>query len=277
MSSEKYEMQEYIVASIDILGGKELIKESKGLQTVHSIYDMVINDLKSEHCNKQINIENLGVKIFSDNIVIYAKSKDFDNYEYMFFGVIAMVSLIQEKFLEKNILVRGGITLEDFFVDDVMVWGKALLKAYILESECAIYPRVIIDPCVINKINLLKEKSSTENDSVIVSDFLYKDKDGFLSVNYLLINHTQINYAINGETVQPFKGLFETQKGIEKVETYITYANQIIEKSYSDDKLMRKLKWHQNYLLDIKKHLTNSDPTHIVFQIKQKEEKQCEQ
>lgn len=42
-------------------------------------------------------------------------------------------------------LVRGGITIGDFYIDDMFVWGAALVKAYELEEKIAVYPRVILD------------------------------------------------------------------------------------------------------------------------------------
>jgi hypothetical protein len=46
-----------------------------------------------------------------------------------------------------GVLVRGGICIGDLFVraGKTMLFGPALVKAYKLESEYAVYPRIIID------------------------------------------------------------------------------------------------------------------------------------
>lgn len=49
-------------------------------------------------------------------------------------------------------LLRGGISIGQLFIDDVMVWGDALLKAYYLEDKIANYPRIIIDKNVVDEI-----------------------------------------------------------------------------------------------------------------------------
>lgn len=57
-------------------------------------------------------------------------------------------------------LLRGGISIGQLFIDDVMVWGEALLNAYYLEDKVANYPRIIIDKNIVSEIiqnNILSE------------------------------------------------------------------------------------------------------------------------
>lgn len=44
--------------------------------------------------------------------------------------------------------IRGGMTIGDIFIDDSMVFGPAIVQAHTLETEFAIYPRIVIDPIV---------------------------------------------------------------------------------------------------------------------------------
>jgi hypothetical protein len=47
-----------------------------------------------------------------------------------------------------GLLIRGAITIGDIVHDDSIVFGPALNRAYELESQQAIYPRIILDPDV---------------------------------------------------------------------------------------------------------------------------------
>lgn len=76
-------------------------------------------------------------------------------------------------------LVRGGITIGDFYIDDTIVWGPALLRAYELEDKLAIYPRIILDETVTSVLSI----------STIKNDFVRVDKDGFRFLNYMDIWH----------------------------------------------------------------------------------------
>ena len=54
-------------------------------------------------------------------------------------------------------MLRGGVAIGQLYIDEVMVWGKALLTAYELEDKVANYPRVIIDEDVVNEISSVQD------------------------------------------------------------------------------------------------------------------------
>ena len=49
-------------------------------------------------------------------------------------------------FWKSGLLIRGGISVGTYFSDELMIWGKGLVKTYQLENQIAVYPRIIIDP-----------------------------------------------------------------------------------------------------------------------------------
>lgn len=71
--------------------------------------------------------------------------------------------------------MRGGISIGQLFIDDVMVWGEALLKAYYLEDKVANYSRIIIDKKVVDEI---------VQDSQL-SGYVRKDFDNLYFLNFL--------------------------------------------------------------------------------------------
>lgn len=52
-----------------------------------------------------------------------------------------------------GLLVRGGISCGSFFSDERMIWGNALIRAYALEGQIAIYPRIIVGTEIAKVIN----------------------------------------------------------------------------------------------------------------------------
>ncbi len=54
--------------------------------------------------------------------------------------------------LYAGILVRGGISIGPTFHQRGILYGSGLLKAYEIESKIAIYPRIVIDPFLFNKL-----------------------------------------------------------------------------------------------------------------------------
>ncbi len=75
---------------------------------------------------------------------------------------------------EKNVLIRGGIAIGNLYHNDDIVFGKALNDAYYLESECAIFPRIILTEETYERL----EKTVTYGETRLMS-WLAKDIDGF--------------------------------------------------------------------------------------------------
>ena len=57
---------------------------------------------------------------------------------------ISFISIFLGTALEKELLFRGGVTIGKLYVDERMIWGKALVDAHDLERKVAIFPRVVI-------------------------------------------------------------------------------------------------------------------------------------
>jgi hypothetical protein len=176
MSDEKI-CTEHLVAYIDLLGFKEAIKNN-------TQEDEIFKLLKSfQEATGNSKVEDsgdacLGVSVFSDHVVISVRIKDMTyqgrscSIEFLKAFQLA-ISGFARLALAHGFLIRGGITVGELFHDNGIVFGKALVEAYELESEVAIYPRVIIS----KKLAPLFE---TEIDIFSEVDF-----DGILSLKYL--------------------------------------------------------------------------------------------
>ena len=83
---------------------------------------------------------------FSDNIVISTAVKD-GNIPY-FLRAIAIMQLMTSSL---GFLLRGGIAIGDIYHDDEVVFGPALVRAYELKSQIAVYPRIVLDKEVLDQ------------------------------------------------------------------------------------------------------------------------------
>ena len=183
MSEKEYKTSEYVVAFIDILGATNAIKNSENisLSMVHQIYDGAIESFGPMNARKEFFRPE--IKIFSDNIVVAVPYDDTHTLENAFLAVCIMSSVIQIDFLANGWLTRGGITAGSFFIDETMVWGKALVDAYHLESTVAYFPRVIVAPILAEKLDLSKLVIQDKNQRF--SRFLKYSNDGFFFIDFL--------------------------------------------------------------------------------------------
>ena len=172
-------LQEHMVAFIDILGSTEAIKkdEEKSLKVMHDSYTEAIKLFN--YLLEDIQLKPK-VRIFSDNIVI-AVPRLRESGHGAFCAVVMLSAIIQVEFLKHGLLSRGGIATGSFFCDELMVWGKGLVKAYGLESTVAIYPRIIIEPELIGELGLTRPDCLFEK----TQKWIVQDEDSLFVVDYL--------------------------------------------------------------------------------------------
>ncbi len=177
---QKLEQSRYIVAHLDFLGASEKMKsvEEKDsfLQQIYKIYHGI---KKAMEAAPSYGRPILDIRIFSDNILFAHKvqfSKTlFEEWQY----VSRWTSMLQAFALQHELLIRGAITIGDFYIDDVFVYGEALAKAYEMESKRAMYPRIIVDH------NFFKNTLFTGEIRTVKENTFFKDTDGEWCVNFI--------------------------------------------------------------------------------------------
>jgi hypothetical protein len=245
--SKHYKTTTHFVAYLDLLGGTHLIQsqEDESLNKLHSLLQVA-----KESCipNNKALFPKCKVKIFSDNIIIACKLTG--NYEQDMLRInsaITLISAIQIIGLEMyRYLFRGGATIGNLFIDDVMVWGNALLRAYELESLLAVYPRIIIDEPLIEMMAM--DKDIAEGD--YSKYFITLDTDNIYYLDYLKAYFRLPHTTKNGT------------KFIE--ESYIYYKEELVSEA---DKVCQKLRWQVLYL---DKYIENTTGENVLGTAKER-------
>lgn len=219
---DKYdrETSQHIVAYLDILGVAARMSEGYesqklAMNKLHNLYTF------SMEISKKIDMEgysDIKFKIFSDNIILVKKLSEQSNKRLLDIKVLLnCVSDFQCSAAMDSVgwLVRGGISIGELFIDETMVWGEALLRAYDLESNSAIYPRILLDSSVISNIGSDKE----------LTEYTQQDFDNLYFLNYLHIQHFGGQFLKNG-----FQMMLDELNGKISARIY------------------QKLCWHMNYV-----------------------------
>lgn len=231
-------LEEYVVAFIDILGSSKKIKEDgeKSLNTVHTVYQNAL-----AHCEKLFDNESIKnlkptIRIFSDNIVIAVPTNQ--NGDFSAFVSVAILSgLIQHEFLQYKYLVRGGIAIGDFFIDNTMLWGNALLDAYYIENNVSIFPRIVVHPETVAKLHLATNEKRQK--------WILQDADGLFFVDYMQKTAFNDNY-------------------IELLLYRINECEKLLIET-TDIKSKQKVLWHNTYL-NLKLNIYSSDYSELLTQ-----------
>jgi hypothetical protein len=201
-----------LVAFIDILGFGERVKDAEkngksqeffmSFQENLSCYlhTLLTNDLGkglrelSYECGNddfENQKDNYVIRLFSDCILIGCPiGKDClagksvavrDNFHQ----ILDALCLFQAQMTLDGFFFRGAISVGELYMDDTIIYGKALIDAYEAERDEAKYPRIILTESARELFLEINEDFERENSVNWLNSYLYKDSDGKFFVNYL--------------------------------------------------------------------------------------------
>ncbi len=177
--------EDRVVAFIDILGFREHVKltqgDSKHAKNLHHVLEF-ISDLKHDNDKGILSQKELGkeVSVFSDSIVI---SYPLSLASASFYLLLDIIHL-QLEMMGLGILMRGGVTSGELYHNDNIVYGPAMIEAYELESRRAIYPRIVVNPKVIEE-GIKNALHDPQDELEHLSGLLEKDEDHQLFIDYM--------------------------------------------------------------------------------------------
>lgn len=127
-------LEDRAVLFLDILGFKDLVAEGQS--------ENIVKLLERVESYGKIFAKgtNIGYTVFSDCVVISAPLEDGTGVKLVSF----FATLLWTDLLRFRVLSRGGIAVGKLHHKDNIVVGPALIAAYQLESNQAIYPRILI-------------------------------------------------------------------------------------------------------------------------------------
>ena len=135
--------QKYYIASMDILGYKDYLKNnpSKSQEYLDTILNAIekvkvsVSNFENETMSMFQMDGGLRLKIFSDNILLCMPVGDGkDEIRRAIVFLIAVASVQRGMVLQHGLIMRGGITFGDLFINEDIVFGQGLIEAVSLET-----------------------------------------------------------------------------------------------------------------------------------------------
>ena len=247
---------EHFFAYIDIMGYKNLVNqvekgEREAIDVISSLKELIEERIQIhiDETNKSWGKSDypaiIKYIIFSDCICLYAPtypekkemprsiysekySQEYTDRNYILLNqFLLMVADIQMFGLKNNLIFRGAITMGNHYSDNTIMFSKALVDAYLAETNEAIYPRVIIKTTDDNYLSMYQTINGLVNDGKVLRD------GNSIFVDY--IGRINALRYINPDLAK----------------MYILFQHQIIidglEKYKDDIKVLEKYKWLAEY------------------------------
>ena len=181
----KYESR--ITCFLDILGFQKHINDSvqavgvdneKKIEEISNALMCIRDVLDIDESKPQ---ESKVVTQFSDCIVISFCDKE----ESGVFWMLLEIQWLLLNLVSRGFICRGGISYGKLIHNEKLLFGPALVEAYKMESEAALYPRVILHDSIIKLGGKSKAKHHTaEMEIRSIKQIISKDTDGMYYVDF---------------------------------------------------------------------------------------------
>lgn len=248
------------VAFLDMLGFRSKVMESQhDSETLEILLDSLKicggfqNEGKKATNNLgEIRTISIQSRFFSDSIVFFLKEKPEDIAQ-----LFLIIRYLQDRLWEKDICLRGAITVGDMYWPDTVhnqknvTLGPAILEAHKLESQIAIYPRILISRSLKEYIENKDVKAWPFGRTGQLSKYIKQDKDREYFLDMLNCNVTRAIDEKLEEDDNTFSVVWTESSGSKRDEI-LRKIDEIIKENISseDEKIRQKYGWLKSYLQD---------------------------
>ncbi|MEI3269793.1 MAG: hypothetical protein V8S20_00400 [Candidatus Gastranaerophilaceae bacterium] len=183
--STDYKTTNHIIAYLDILGATNKICNDDDFSFLNHLNMFMEDAIEESGGGIFPHKEKIFIKIFSDNILLAIELKENDELrEDKIAALFNTVANIYNEILRYGYLMRGAIVEGEFFHNDKIVYGKALVEAVHLEEKVANVPRILVK----TKVN------ETYSRYYLMQD---KDDELFLNIFHLCNAFDDVAFKIN--------------------------------------------------------------------------------
>ena len=243
-------LKDYYICYFDILGYRAFF-ESNPEEHKKFLFEILlaIGDIEAEIRRKQSKVK-IEIRTYSDNFLLFFKKENFAKDTALRI-LCQVIQKVQVKLLMNfKILIRGGITIGEFFADNQIVFGQGLIDAVNLEEKDAKFPRVVVNQkCFSNELEILINEGLLNRDSDEQVYVNYLDSEGVLLLvkgkcEYLINKHGKYRTNVR-DTIK----VLQMEKTISKYLWLLMYFNSTCERLWCDNfKIDYKLKLNDRLL-----------------------------
>jgi hypothetical protein len=238
------EYEECVVTFLDVLGFRALLR-SESADQIAKILNILRSVSKPDTPlevtrSDEFRIQSEAVQEIISDAVVRARTLNTKYRDGAFIWEIIDLLHIQIECIANGVLLRGAVTIGDLHIGQDLkgpVFGTALVRAYEMESDEVVYPRIAIDETALARhrtdASLWREGHELADEVEHLQRLLKQDESGLHFIDYLGACFDELD---NG-----FVGLIE----------FLGAHKDIIEKGISaskgNQKVSRKYNWLKLY------------------------------
>jgi hypothetical protein len=179
---EHPQYEERVILFLDFLGFKEIVEGTVGSPSNLEILLGEVDRLYQIGEDDNDLYASVSATTFSDSVVLSYAVRERSAVFYLLLDIaFAIIDLAIRGFL-----VRGAVTIGELVHTKKYLVGPTMVKAYEMESRAAKFPRVLLDPRLVEIARQARaDHHEPEDEAAYVKLFMTKDRDGKHFVDYV--------------------------------------------------------------------------------------------
>lgn len=198
------EYEPCIVTFIDVLGFRSLLA-TRTAGEVHAVMHVLRDGTRPDYepAPRSMNEVRLRSRAFAEAVsdaVVRVRVYDTQQRDGALFWELLDLLHAQLDCIARGVVVRGGVTIGDAYVGhngEGPVFGPAFARAYGIESEEAVHPRIVLDlpayEAVRHDERLRSQEHGADEEFGYLDDLLTLDDDGWLFLDYLRAGEAELD------------------------------------------------------------------------------------
>lgn len=274
------EVREYVVCFFDFLGQREgllrKVRNTKDIASLQGEIDKVSNlvhtfndymrqafdNIKNKGADtlrllgvaemdmpqfiERMNQVHLGIQQYSDSTLIYVGAEDGDGMGFGMFIVFCLtVTAHFLRTISEGMLVRGAVTMNKAWeISPNCLYGPVVEDVYLMESSLANYPRIVISPNIVSRIQKIDKEAADANVPIRLSNYIAYDFDGMFMLDYLSVPAVAWYKAMN---VNQHVLIDVLVKGLQWIRTELESLQQFGPSDVASMRVLQKYSYLRSY------------------------------
>jgi hypothetical protein len=240
---------QYFVLFADILGFQKMIDShfNNDAPDIFNKLEKAFEGAKKQYAyslDRSDNLSEVSYKQFSDCVSISSKIVDNKSFTIQFLNFVTLIHSYHRYLLASGVYIRGGISVGKHLESDNIIFSEALVKAYKIESTISIYPRIVVDNSLSQRIlsEMPEQKMGT---NLYLQQLLVVDWDNTTFTTPFSIGLSEL-LKETGHADKVSKPHLAMQK--EVFESTFNRTQKKIEEHQNDSKVCQKYQWFLEFL-----------------------------
>jgi hypothetical protein len=202
MTNSNIRYEPCVVSFIDVLGFRSLLgtREATDIHSLLSKLEQFAkpNDEEVERSLGEARVQSRAFSFSVSDAIVRVRPYDTQFHDGAFFSELYDLLHAQIGLIENRVIIRAGVAVGEAYVGvngDGPLFGPALVRAYEIESQEAIYPRIVVDEDAIaeheHDHRLRADHNTVEYESQAIRELLATGEDGTRYIDYLRASRSE--------------------------------------------------------------------------------------